>query len=141
MQRVKIIITIEVPEGAEIEVETATQPTRDPVSHYWHDYLSENARQLYGAAAKAERDVGPGYSLADLARRMGSGTTYERAQSIHRTSGRSAKRWRNETGTEPPIRLEATAYDWREDQGGMRTAYKLPPGVAEAIQTLQSAEP
>lgn len=101
-------------------------------ARYWSDYLSDNARRLYRAAATVELSRGAGYTLEDIAETLG--VDYETARSFHRTSGRSARRWREETATEEPIRLEWDDYRPDEAHGGMRTVYHLPIGVAEAIR-------
>ena len=104
----------------------------DATEKYWRDYLSDNARKVYGAAARIETVRGPGYTLEDIAQTLS--LTYESVRSMHRTSGRTAKKWRDDTGTEEPIRLIEGEYEWSESHGGMRTAYRLPHGVAEAIE-------
>jgi hypothetical protein len=142
-----ITIRIEVPDGFTVAVDEApdeeltpeagsvsSKQLPDAVERYWNDYLSNNGRELYGAAAGVERDRGPGYTLEDIAQQMGR--EYASAQSIHRTTGRSARRWKDDTGTEAPIRLEWTQYEWEENSGGMRTHYQLPPGVADRIDAL-----
>ncbi|HEV2999988.1 MAG TPA: hypothetical protein VGW75_04535 [Solirubrobacteraceae bacterium] len=142
-----ITITIDVPEGAAVDVgglpaeelspEAGTVQTKmvpGGVERYWRGYLSDNGRELYGAAAAIEREIGIGYTLADIAERMGR--KYASAQSIHRTTGRSARKWKDDTGTEAPIRLEWIEYEWDESEGGMRTQYRLPEGVADEIGEL-----
>lgn len=104
----------------------------DVVERYWNDYLSDNARKIYGAAARLENFRGPGYTLEDIAQSLS--LDYESVRSIHRTSGRTAKVWREETGTDEPIRLIDCDYDWDEAHEGMRTTYQLPPGVADAVE-------
>jgi len=37
------------------------------VERYWSEYLSDNGRSLYRAAAELERAQGPGYTLGDIA--------------------------------------------------------------------------
>ncbi len=104
----------------------------DAVERYWREYLSDNARKIYGAAARIENFRGPGYTLEDIAQNLS--LDYESVRSIHRTSGRTAKVWREETGTDEPIRLIDCDYEWDEAHEGMRTTYQLPPGVADAIE-------
>lgn len=141
-----ITIKIEVPDGATVTTEegpdeslspeAGTVPSKavpDGVKRYW-GYLSGNGRELYGAAAAIERESGPGYTLNDLAERMGR--KYGSAQSIHRTTGRSARKWKDDTGTDAPIQLEWMEYEWDESEGGMRTSYGLPEGVADEIAAL-----
>lgn len=145
-----IKITIEVPEGADVSVDHESDkpdaeltPTVGTVSslrvpgsvaRYWRSYLSDNGRALYGAAAAIERRDGPGYTLEDIAVEMGKG--YSSAQSIHRTTGRSARRWKNENRLDAPVRLEWIEYQWDESKKGMRTHYQLPSGVADEIAAL-----
>jgi hypothetical protein len=141
-----ITIRIEVPEGAKIEIDdhgglgVAPAPTDEPsaaaddIARYWSDYLSDNGRELYAAAAAIERNDGPGFTLDDVADRMGR--VYASAQSIHRTTGRAARKWKEDTGKEPPIRLEWIDYTWDDSQHGMRTRYRLPEGVAVQIDQL-----
>lgn len=139
-----ITIRIEAPEGFAITADEAPDETLSPeagtvhtkslpggVEDYFRNYLSDNGRELYRAAAGVEQDSGPGYTLDDVAERMGR--EYGSAQSIHRTTGRSARRWKDDTGTEAPIRLDWIEYEWDESQGGMRTSYRLPKGVAEQV--------
>lgn len=139
-----ITIHLDVPEGTTVKVtegpdeslspEAGTitaQTTPDDVERYWRKYLSDNGRELYGAAAAIERESGSGYTLNDIAERMGR--EYASAQSIHRTTGRSARKWKENNSTEAPIRLEWIDYDWDDAEGGMRTSYRLPEGVADLI--------
>ena len=104
----------------------------DHIDRYWREYLSDNARKVYGAAARIENFREPGYTLEDIAQNLS--ITYESVRSMHRTSGRTAKKWREDTGTVAPIRLVDGPYEWSEEHGGMRTAYHLPPGVADVIE-------
>jgi hypothetical protein len=63
--------------------------------------------------------------------------SYSSAQSIHRTTGRTAKRWNRDTGmAAPPIRLDDLGYDWEPERDGFRTHYCLPDGVALKILDL-----
>jgi hypothetical protein len=62
--------------------------------------------------------------------------SYETARSLHRTTGRPAKRWTRETGEVAPIRLEDTDYKPDPNHGGWRTTYRLPAGVADEIAAL-----
>jgi hypothetical protein len=50
------------------------------VERYWSEYLSDNGRSLYRAAAELERAQGPGHTLGDIADHMG--IAYASAQSI-----------------------------------------------------------
>ncbi len=132
-------IRLTVPEGTTVNIlgadGAAVQPStsdRNAIERYWSHYLSDNARKIYGAAARIERVRGPGYTLEDIAQTLS--LDYESVRSIHRTSGRTAKVWREETGADEPIRLDDCEYEWDERHKGMRTAYQLPPGVAEAIE-------
>lgn len=107
---------------------------RTKTARYWSDYLSDNGRSLYTAAAEVERTKGPGFTLSDVADHMG--TAYESAQSIHRTTGRAAKRWKRDTAEEAPIGLVNMEYGWHQDRNGMRWTYCLPDGVADEVATF-----
>jgi hypothetical protein len=139
-----ITITINVPNGTTVNVDTEPDESLTPdagsvtskqlpgaVKRYWESYLSDNGRSLYGAAAAIEREQGRGFTLVDIADRMGR--PYPSAQSIHRTTGRSARKWKEDSGTEPPIRLEVQDYSWDDSASGWRTSYQLPDGVADEI--------
>ena len=138
-----VTISITIPDGSTISIDQSTNgsqvpstPPSEVVERYWNDYLSDNGRRLYKAGAELEHDRQGGvYSLNDIAERMG--VEYETAQSIHRTSGRSARVWREETGLDPVIRLDGRDYDWDENEGGMRTHYQLPEGIAEQILNFE----
>jgi len=131
---------ITVPEGttvtiAGIEGAVRTSPAmtqEEAVERYWHDYLSDNTRKLFRQAAAIETFSGPGYTLEDIAQHLS--LDYESVRSFAQTQGRTARRWREETGTPEPIRLEAENYG--EAASGMRTSYHLPQGVAETIDIL-----
>ena len=142
-----ITITINVPEGSTVTTEDAPDEALSPeagtvtskilpgaVQRYWDSYLSNNGRELYGAAAAVEFESGTGFTLNDVADRMER--EYASAQSIHRTTGRSARKWKDDTGTEAPIRLEWLDYSWDDEEGGMRTSYRLPEGVADEIASF-----
>ncbi len=131
-------IRLTVPEGTNISVITdgaAIESTSaEDVERYWLDYLSGNARKVYWAAARIELERGPGFTLEDIASNISQ--SYESVRSFHRTSGRTAKVWREENGTDEPIRLIDDEYRWQESSEGMRTSYRLPPGVAEKINAV-----
>jgi hypothetical protein len=139
-------ITITVPDGttvkfvrsngAELAIVGGAEPA-DAVERYFREYLSSNGRKVYAAAARIELFSGPGYSLQDIASNISQ--TYESVRvetvrSQHRTSGRTAKRWRTENGTEAPIRLIGV---W--DDEAQHYNYELPPGVAERLDAIVSA--
>jgi hypothetical protein len=138
-----ITIRIDLPEGATVSIEegpagtaipeagTLETPSSGDVERYWRSYLSDNGRELYRAAAAIEHESGPGYTLNHIADRIGR--EYSSAQSIHRTTGRSARKWHDDTGTDAPIQLEWLDYAWSDAEGGMRTSYQLPEGVADRI--------
>jgi hypothetical protein len=136
-------IRLTVPEGTSISVitegtETQTTSAED-VERYWQEYLSPNARKVYWAAARIEMQDGPGFTMEDIARNISQtveSVEAETVRSFHRTSGRTAKVWRDEHGTDEPIRLIDDKYAWDEDQSGMRTRYRLPPGVAEKVNAV-----
>ncbi len=133
-------IKITVPEGTDVTiisaegavVQSSGSVDDGAVERYWRDYLSNNARKVFGAAARIERRYGQGYTLDDIARTLS--LTVESVRSLHRTSGRTAKKWREDTGTPEPIQLVEGPYEWNEQFHGMRTTYRLPDGVAETIE-------
>lgn len=132
-------LLIEIPDGAQVTVDTtgpalSTEPSdaAASVERYWRDYLSDNGRNFYGAVAAVEGSNGPGFTLNQVADEMG--VSHSSALSIHRTTGRPAKRWRADTGTEAPIHLIDLEYTWFPEHNGMRTTYRLPDGIAEAIR-------
>jgi hypothetical protein len=110
------------------------KPDADRVARYW-SVLSENGRKVFRAAAQIEKHRRSSYTLDDIGELLG--LPYESVRSMHRSTGRTAKSWRRETGTEEPIRLEAESYHWEESREGNRTSYRLPPGVAGLINTLE----
>ncbi len=119
--------------GAESCPAAATSPEAD-IERYWRDYLSDNARRLFRAAANTESFRGPGYTLEEIAASLS--INYESVRSFQQTSGRIARKWREDTGTAAPIRLEWERYAEDRGHGGMRTSYHLPLGVADAIRDL-----
>lgn len=106
-----------------------------PVERYWRDYLSASGRRFYRAAATVEQFRGPGFTLDDIAESLS--VTPESVRSYHRNSGRSARRWREDTESKEPIRLNWITYAHDQSSDGMRTAYRLPEGVADEIQWLK----
>lgn len=106
----------------------------EQLARYWSDYLSDNGRRFYRAAANVELYSGPGFTFDDISRNLS--ITTESARSFHRNSGRSARVWRDETDTAEPIRLDWMTYAHDAALDGMRTSYRLPPGVAEAIRRI-----
>jgi hypothetical protein len=82
----------------------------DAECYYWRSYLSPNGRQVYRATAEVERSAEPDYTLADRAEQMDR--EYRTAQSMHLTIGRSARKWKDDTGTDAPIELEWIEYVW-----------------------------
>ncbi len=123
-------VTIAALEGAVAASPVMTQ--EEAVERYWRDYLSDNTRKLFRQAAAIETFSGPGYTLEDIAQHLN--LDYESVRSFAQTQGRTARRWRDETDTPEPIRLEAEHYG--EAASGMRTSYHLPIGVAETIDAL-----
>jgi hypothetical protein len=107
------------------------------IERYWRDYLSDNGRKLFRAAALLEDHQGPGYTLEDIARSLS--ITYESVRSFKQTNGRVERKWREDTDTEPPIRLEWDAYRSEGGDSGMRTVYHLPEGVADAVRVIASS--
>jgi hypothetical protein len=136
----KITITLDIPDGTTFSI--AQSPSDDPaelVARYWRDFLSPNGRKVYGAAANIETLRGPGYTFEDIAQSLS--VTYESAKSWHRSSGRSARVWKEQTGTEPPIRLEAIAYSEVDRRGSQRTSYRLADDMAEIVYELPAIPP
>ncbi len=137
-----IEIKLNVPEGTTVEIKgmeglpsLAPGSADDLVRRYFTKYLSNNGRKVFGAAARIEDFQGrPGFTFEDLASNLN--VTYETVKSWHRTSGRSAKRWREETGTQEPIRFDWIAYGDVAPGGGERTMYRLPRNVADVIRDL-----
>jgi hypothetical protein len=138
-----ITITLDVPDGTQVAVVDEAEQLRPDcdddeteVASYWRWYLSDNGRKIYGAASDIEEQHGPGYSFEDIAVAMDVG--YETTKSFHRTSGRAAKLWKKDNGTDEPIRLDSLEYEEDAGHGGMRTSYQLPDGVASEIQQLKA---
>ncbi|MCA1702720.1 MAG: hypothetical protein LC808_05395 [Actinobacteria bacterium] len=131
-----ITITIEVPDRADVDVQqrSSEEAAVSPAAHYWEHYLSENGRRVYHAAAEIEMNSGVGYTLEEIAEHMG--VAYGSAQSMHRSTGRTAKRWRRDHGTNEPIYLDDMGYGWHQDRQGWRNSYRLPHHVAEQILTF-----
>jgi hypothetical protein len=136
-------IRLTVPEGTNVSVITegtdVQKTSTEDVERYWLEYLSGNARQVYWAAARIEMHDGPGFTMEDIASNISQtveSVEAETVRSFHRTSGRTAKLWRDEHGTDEPIRLIEDKYTWDDDQRGMRTRYRLPPGVAEKVNAV-----
>ena len=90
---------------------------------------------MWAAARGSRLRDSPGYTLNAVAEEMD--IPYESAQSIHRTTGRTARRWTNDGGGEAPVRLAPMGYDWSDEHSGMRTTYALPEGVAAEIASLE----
>lgn len=142
----QITITLNVPDGTSLEVAECHEPAAvlsqaDAVKKYWQEYLSSNGRKVYRAAANIETlpAKGPGYTFEDIAATLS--ITYESAKSMHRTSGRSARKWRDDTGTEEPIRLERIDYVEVDENHSERTMYQLPPGIADEIYNHLALDP
>ena len=128
-----IAIQITIPDGAEIQIGALSDESSnsDAVSDYYANYLSPNGKRLYAAAASIEVERGPGFTFDDIGEALD--VSYQAAQSYHRNSGGSAKRWEREKGTPAPIVLEDISYEWDEEKEGMRSKYKLPEGVAAEV--------
>jgi hypothetical protein len=143
----KITITIDVPDGALVQVAQSSSPAgllaanHSATKKYWQEYLSSNGRKIYRAAANIETlpTHGPGYTLEDIAEALS--ITYESAKSMHRTSGRSARKWREDTGMPEPIRLEEIEYLEVEENHAQRTTYRLPLGIADEIYGQLALDP
>jgi hypothetical protein len=140
-------ITVIVPRGVSVVVveedghpaaPSAAAPRPEDVERYWREFLSDSGKKIFATAALIERHSGPGFTLDQIA--ANRSIDYESAKAWHRNAGRTAKRWREETGTEEPIKLQDTGeYGWRPEYSGDRTTYRLPPGLGETIIDLYSA--
>jgi hypothetical protein len=142
-------IRIEIPEGFTVttDMSSGVLTGREPgvtnvietdsakVEDYYRNYLSDNGRELYRAAAEIELVSGHGYTFDDIAEKIGRG--YSATLSLYRTTGRTAKKWRKAKnqpeGTPAPIQLVDITYSRDEAKGGWRTSYHLPDGIAEQI--------
>lgn len=140
-------IRLTVPEGTAVQVvglgregiEIAA-PIENPVERYFNDYLSNNGRKVFSAAALIEDFRGrPGFTLEDLARNLS--VDYDTVKSWHRTTGRAAKRWRTDTATQEPIRFDWIDYGEVQPGGGERTTYRLPRDVATIVKDLPRFQP
>jgi hypothetical protein len=139
MQTVKIELTV--PDGTNVVITGLPVETQNSsgsaetaaFKEYWNR-LSKNGQMVFRAAAELEENSGVGYSLEDIADHLGA--AYESVRSMHRTSGRSARKWRKDTGTDEPIKLECLDYKWDGSRGGMRSTYELSAGAAHAIKKL-----
>jgi hypothetical protein len=137
-----IEITINVPDGTDVRIAGLEEllpreidDGEEAIRRYFRDYLSNNGRKVFGAAARIEDFRGrPGFTLDDLAANLS--VTYDTVKSWHRTTGRAAKRWRRETGVQEPIRFDWMDYDDVEEVGGSRTFYRLPDLVAEVVRDM-----
>jgi hypothetical protein len=143
-------ITIIVPKGATVTIleaeevggeplpPTAQMPSgREEIERYWRDYLTDNGKKIFSAAALIERQEGAGFTLDQIAQNRS--IDYDSAKAWHRNTGRTAKRWREETGRSEPLRLEDLGqYGWRPEYSGNRTSYRLPPGAFEIVLELQA---
>jgi len=142
MSRV-IKIEVTVPDDVEVTVSEQSEdsenghavlPGRDEVERYFRHYLSDNGRKVFAAAARIEQNQGPGYTLSDIAANLS--LEYGSVKSYLITSGRSARRWKDDTGTEAPIQFEGLSYDWVQEERGRRAGYQLPAGIAEIVARL-----
>ena len=137
-----ISITITLPEGASVDVAEASVSAAETslpvrVEKYWNR-LSDNGKRVFAAAARIEDFTEAGFTFDDIAENLS--ITYESVKSMHRTAGRTARKWREETGTEPPVDLvDMGEYGWKQERGGQRTVYRLPEGVADLILDLATA--
>ncbi len=134
-------LIFEIPEGVSVKIEglepSAVAPDISPadaVRDYWRHYLSGNSCKVFRAAAAIEGLNGPGFTLEDVATNLRM--PYATVRSLHRTSGRAAKKWREEKGIEVPVRLDEVDYPETPNGVGRRTRYRLPDGVRELIIAL-----
>jgi hypothetical protein len=134
-------LKITVPDGTTINItglEDAitladTTTDEDPSERYWRHYLSDNTRKLLAAAARLQRSTGL-YTLEDIADDLG--ISYESVRSHKQTLGRPARKWKEDTGTVEPIKLQYQNYQDAGAGQGMRTVYCLPDGMADTISAL-----
>ncbi len=114
-----------------------TAAPREDIARYWREFLSDSGKKIFATAALIERHEGPGFTLDQIA--ANRSIDYESAKAWHRNAGRTAKRWREVTGTPEPIRLEDVGnYGWRAEYQGDRTAYRLSPGVCDLVLELRA---
>ena len=95
-------VTIFGAEGATIVPDDAAR--EDNIERYWRDYLSDNARKVFGAAARIETFRGPGYTLEDIAQNLS--ITYESVGHAphERPNGKEVARRYGYRGTHSPCR-------------------------------------
>ena len=137
----QVTITINIPEGAEINISGASDPSGADdaldgraVKRYFSIYLSDNGRRLFRAVAKVQLTDGPGFTFDDVAKQLGE--SYGTTLSLHRTTGRAARKWHDDTGSEAPIGLADLSYEWVPEVDGMRTRYEMREDLAEIIAQL-----
>ncbi len=131
-----ITIEINVPDASVVTIDSQEAQREAPAStavrDYW-DYLSDNGRRVYTAAAKAAADWPDGFTMADIARELD--VEVPSARSMLSSTGRAARRWRREHGTEAPIALvKIRPYGWNVRAGAVCHTYALP--AAEEINSI-----
>jgi hypothetical protein len=117
------------------------QPDLEAVhSYFWGGYLRHQGRMVFSVAARMAKYDAPGcmesYTLSDIAANLGGRADYASVKSWYRMTHESARRWKQEVGTEAPIRFESLSYEWIDDEQGCRTRYRLPWEVAEMIDKI-----
>lgn len=134
----QVTITINIPEGAEINISGAADLSgsddaldRRAITRYFSVYLSDNGRRLFRAVAKVQLTDGPGFTFDDVAKQLGE--SYGTTLSLHRTSGRAARKWHDDTGSKAPIGLAVLSYEWVPEVEGMRTRYEMRKDLADII--------
>jgi hypothetical protein len=120
--------------NTDLDAKAASTPHPNGTALYWSDYLGDDARVLYAAAAAVERDHGPGYPMKAVAEKMGE--NYESAEAIRQSTQDAGRRWFRNTGVAAPIDLIVTGYEWDHDQGASRPVYQLPDGAAAEIASF-----
>jgi hypothetical protein len=124
-------------DGDSLSVHPQVPASDEEIRRYWREYLTDNGKKIFTAAALIERHEGPGFTLDQIA--QSRSIDYDSAKAWHRNTGRTAKRWREETGRPEPLRLEDLGeYGWRPEYSGNRTSYRLPPGAFEIVLELQA---
>jgi hypothetical protein len=138
-----ITLTINVPDGTDVMIDQAKNFRSSPASNadpqaierHFCRYLSSNGRRLFGAVARVQQSRGSGFTFDDVANELSE--SYSTTLSFHRTTGRAARRWKDETKDDAPIWLEDLTYDWVPEVDGMRTRYEMPSEIAKVVAGLE----
>ena len=99
---------------------------------FWE--LTIGARRLLVAAAALRRAVGDRFFQGDFALHLG--VDVETVARYDQELKQSAREWRQDVGTEPPLQLPGNVC--RTDGGPAQTAYFLPEEVLRDVERLAS---